>query len=269
MCLIRTTLIAFVLCLMAPAGARADIVLSPLRTVLTAETREGAFTISNPTRRILDGRVSWIDLSATAAGYEPAASEVRAGLSAAPYLSVSPAQFRLKPGERVTVTVKLRDGIAPPPGEKRSHLLIETGAARTLIRKASNGLQADIGAGVSAPVIVRGDGAASATIGETKLLRDSEGRLLLSAAITPHGSHSAYGRLKATFTPKDPRASTSGVLGVRENVAGYLDTEKRIVEIPLDRFSLGEGELTLLYEGAGEYEGRLFDKRSFDIAPPK
>lgn len=255
--------------ILAPASAAADIELSPLRQVITAETREATFSVSNPSARILDGRVTWIDMTATETGYAPAKAETRATLSAAPYLTVSPAQFRLEPGARIAVTVTLKDGVAPPAGERRSHLLIETGAARTAIRKAGGqGLEVDIGVGVSAPVLLRGDGRASAEIGETKLLRDSEGMLLISTSIAPKGEISTYGRVTAHFKAKEsddpPR-----LLGARENVAGFVDAETRLVEIPFGFFSLGAGELTLRYEGAAEFKGRLFDRREFDIAPPK
>ena len=262
-------LILFLLCLLAPTAALADIELAPLRNVLTAEHREATFTVSNPTRRILDGRVSWIDLTATEKGYAHATPETRAKMNAAPYLTVSPAQFRLKPGAQIIITVKLKAGLTPPPGERRSHLLIETGAARTLIRKASDkGLQVDIEAGVSAPVILRGQGRAAAAIGETKLLRDHDGLLMVSAAITPLGDQSTYGRLTATYQPVDGSAATA-VLGVRENVAGYPDAAQRVVEIPFGSFSLEAGELTLRYEGEAEFDGQVFDERSFDIAPPQ
>jgi len=261
-------LIVLIIAIVASGPARADIELAPLRQVLSEKTREATFTLSNPSSRILDGRVSWVHLAATQTGYAPAAAEARAALSAAPYLTVSPAQFRLEPGARIDVTIKLKDGAKPPAGERRSHLLIETGAARTLIRKASGGLQADMGVGVSAPVILRGKGRGSAVISETKLLRDSEGLLLISAAIKPTGEHSAFGRLTATFAPADASAPHE-VLGVRDNVAGYLDAEQRLIEIPLGFFSLGEGELTLRYEGGAEYAGRIFDERNFTIAPPK
>ncbi len=258
-----------IIAILACGPARADIEISPLRQVLSAKTREAAFTISNPSSRILDGHVSWVHLMATQTGYAPAAPAVRESLSAAPYFTVSPAQFRLEPGARIEVTINLKDGANPPAGERRSHLLIETGAARTLIRKASGGgLQADMGVGVSAPVILRGKGRGSAIISETKLLRDSEGPLIIAATIKPTGQHSTFGQITATFEP----AGASGareVLGVLDNVAGYPDADQRVIEIPLGFFSLGEGELTLRYEGGAEYAGRLFDERSFTIAPPK
>lgn len=260
---------AVCLAVLAPAGARADIELSPLRQVLTDKSRKATFSVSNPSSRILDARVTWIDMTATPSGYGPAGPRERAALSAAPYLTVSPAQFRLEPGARMTVTVKLRDGAAPPPGERRSHLLIETAAARTAIRKAGNqGLEVDIGVGVSAPVLLRGAGRASASIGETKLLRDSEGLLLIATSIVPEGTISTYGRVAAHFRPEGSNEPAK-LLGVRENVAGFVDAELRQVEIPFGFFTLGAGALTLRYEGADEFEGRLFDEREFDIAPPR
>ncbi len=260
---------AFVLItILATGPARADIELSPLRHVLTNKTRVASFTLSNPSTRIIDGRVTWVDLSATQTGYAPADAQARTRLSAAPYLTLTPAQFRLEPGGRIEVTVRLKNGARPPPGERRSHLLIETGAARTLIRKASSGLQADISAGVSVPVLLRGKGHGSAVVSETKLLRDSDGLLLISTVIEPTGGHSTYGRLTATFLSATPGAKPER-LGVRDNVTGYTDTPRRLIEIPLGFFSLGEGELTLRYEGGGEYAGRVFDKRTFTITPPK
>lgn len=265
----RLTAAFAALFLAAPGAARADIELSPLRQVLTETTRKATFSVSNPSPRILDARVTWIDMTATEAGYGPAGPDDRASLSAAPYLMVTPAQFRLEPGARQTIVVRLKDDVAPPSGERRSHLLIETAAARTSIRKAGGqGLEVDIGVGVSAPVLLRGAGRAAAEIGETRLLRDSEGLLLISTSVVPEGTISSYGRVAAHFRPEGS-TEPARLLGVRENVAGFVDAERRVVEIPLGFFTLGAGELTLRYEGAEEFEGRLFDQRKFDIAPPR
>lgn len=249
-------------------AAKADIVIHPLRHVLDSQSREAIVTISNPTGRIVDGRASWIDLTATETGYRDAENSERQRGSAAPWLTLSPAQFRLEPGGRVHIVIRLQENRKLPPGERRSHLFIETGAARTLLRKASSkGLQADISAGVSIPILLRGSGKADAKIIDTRLLRDSEGMLLVSTHIEPDGKHSSFGRLLANFQPDDDRTAER-TLAVRENVAGYLDAEKRKVELPLGFFALGKGTLTLRYEGAAEYEGQVFDERRFEITPP-
>lgn len=266
--MIKTAFAGLSLALMAAQSAYADIKLSPLRQVITEDAPSAVFEISNPSSRILEARVSWIDLQATETGYANAAAELRQSSSAAPYLVVSPAQFQLEPGARASVTIRIKDGVRLPKGERRSHLLIETGASRTPIRKAGGGLPVDIGLGVSAPVMTRNGGEAQAQIEDVKLLRDDDGLLLLSLAVAPKGSISTFGRVEVTFasaqTPEAPE-----LLGVRRNVSGYIDAEQRIVETPLGFVNLGPGKLTVRYEGEGEFKGRVFDARTFDVAPPE
>ena len=265
----KTVLIFLLAMASAVSTAAADVVISPLRLVVDADTREGRIIVSNPTGRILEGRAGWIDLKATPTGYQEASVGDRQRMSAAPWFTLHPAFFTLAPGARAEIVIRLKEGVAPPPGERRSHLLVTTAASRTLLRKAGeSGLQADIGAGVSAPVLLRGSGAASAKIEDTRLLRDAEGMLLLSTAIISDGAHSTYGRLTAVFTP-DQGHRTEQRLAIIDNVAGYPDAERRVLELPLGHFSLGKGKLTVKYEGRGEYEGRIFDERRYDIAPPQ
>lgn len=266
--MIKTAAAGLLLAFMAFQNACADIKLSPLRQVITPDAPAAVFEISNPSSRILEARVSWIDLRATQTGYASADAELRRSSSAAPYLVVSPAQFQLEPGARTSVTVRIKDGAQIPKGERRSHLLIETGASRTPIRKAGGGLPVDIGLGVSAPVMIRNGGDAKAQIEDVKLLRDDDGLLLLSLAIAPKGDISTFGRVDVTFaSAQAPEAPE--LLSVRRNVSGYADAEKRIVEAPLGFVNLGPGKLTVRYQGEGEFDGRIFDARTFDVAPPE
>ncbi|MEM8773075.1 MAG: hypothetical protein AAGD92_15620 [Pseudomonadota bacterium] len=261
----------FAIFALAHGAARAEVAIAPLRQVLDNEARKAHFVVSNPTSRILEARISWIDLAAVETGYAPASPDLRSVLSAAPYFEVSPAYFRLEPGARTEIVIRLRKNAKPPRGERRSHLLIETGAPRTLIRKTSNtGLQADMSAGVSVPVILRGKGAAAAELGETRLLRDNDGMLLLSTRLHAQGDHSAYGRLSAAFEPQDRLGgNTKNLLSERENVAVFPDGPERKIDLPLGYFSLGAGKLTLRYEGLGEYAGTVFAERKFDVAAPE
>lgn len=220
--IMKKALLALLLTALAAQSARADMMLSPLRHVISQEAPTAVFDISNPSDRMLEGRISWIDLMATETGYQAAPLEQRASLSAAPYLVISPAQFTLEPGGHAEITVRLAPGAIIPKGERRSHLLVETAAARTPIRKASDsGLQVDIGLGVSAPVILRGGaGEARATIGETKLVRDDNGFLSLETSVVPGGNRSSYGRI-AVFFESNSGDEGRRLLVVRENVAGF------------------------------------------------
>ena len=261
--------LGFGLLLSLTAPAFADMELSPVRQVITKDSPMVHFEVSNPSDRLLEGRVNWIDLSATQTGYSPATPDARAALSAAPYLEVQPAFFRLEPGKRIRIEIRLRDGVRVPRGERRSHLLVETQATRTPLRKTSeNGLQVDVGLGVSAPVILRNSGKAGAKITEAKLLRDDDGLLFLETLVKPTAEHSAYGHMIAEFTPDKDDAETS-VLALRANVASFTDTPSRKVELPLGELSLGGGKMTVRYEGREEYEGIIFDERSYTIAPSR
>lgn len=252
--------------LVASLPARAEISLTPLRQVITEAAPVATYRLSNPSRRIVEGRVSWIDMTATETGYAPASAGDRERLSAAPYLTVWPAFFKLEPGGSAVVTVAARDRNAIPAGERRSHLLIETGAARTPLRRAG-GLELDIGLGVSTPVVLRGgEGEARAEIGDTKLLRDSGGLLELSTTITPRGEYSAYGRIELRLTPFDGEPIELAAL---DNAAAWRDAGKRRFVLPLNLNYLPPGVLEITYRGRDEFEGRVFASRSFEVAPPK
>ena len=261
-------LFLFAAFLLAAAPARAEITLTPLRQVITEKAPVATYRVSNPSRRIVDGRVSWIDLTATETGYKEASPEAREAISAAPYLTVSPASFRLEPGASTTITVTLRADSLPKSGERRSHLLIQTEAARTPIRKTGGSLEVDIGLGVSTPVILRlGDGKAQAKIGDTKLLRTPEGQLELETHVEPQGNYSAYGAIEVYLTPDGKK--TPELLKTVENVAAYLDAQDREVTVPLDVRHLPGGMLEVRYAGRSEFEGRTFANRTFELAPPQ
>lgn len=58
--------------------ANAEILVAPLRQVITAKEPVVRYRVSNPSARILEARVDWIDLTATPEGYAPADAAARA-----------------------------------------------------------------------------------------------------------------------------------------------------------------------------------------------
>ncbi|MGE0407765.1 MAG: hypothetical protein AB7P23_00730 [Amphiplicatus sp.] len=247
--------------------------MSPLRQVITAENPVATYRVSNPSRRIVEGRLSWTDLAPTETGYEAADAALREKMSAAPYLVVSPAYFRLEPGASKTITVRLR---AAPPGlpcargcERRSHLVFETNAARTPLRRAGGAgdLAADIGLALSTPVILRFGGArAAAAIAGTRLLRTPEGTLELETHVASHGDVSAYGRVDIML--KRTGEKTPILLKRLDNIAAYADAPARRVTAPLGVARLDPGVLEVRYIGEAEYAGLLLARRAFEVAPP-
>jgi hypothetical protein len=248
------------------AAAGAEFAVSPLRQVITRQNPVGIYEISNSSDRILEARIGWIDLSATENGYAEATAAARPALSAAPYLVVSPARLRLEPGKRAKVTVRIKKGAHLPPGERRSHLLIETTPVRTPLRRAGGGLEADVELGVSTPVILRNGFAAPAvSIAQTRLVRDADGMLELETALSRTGRYSAFGRLTAVMIA-DGRTRQLAEIA---NVPIHFDAAARRLRVPLSAGTLPAGVLNLRYVGAVEYEGRVFAEKKFEIAPPE
>jgi hypothetical protein len=281
----RAHLLLFACLTLLPAAARAEIALAPLRQVITPEAPVAVYEISNPSRRIVDGHVAWLDLTATEIGYRSAEPSERAARSAAPYLTVWPASFRLEPGARTTITVRLRAGATPPAGERRSHLLIETAAARTPLRRTSGALEVDIDIGVTTPVLLRsGSAPAAARLGDTRLLRTADGLLELETHVHPESEISAYGRMEVWMASaaargrvegrSERRAADSGAaplrrIAVAENIAAYPEALRRRVVIPLGVASLPGGLMELRYVGAAEFSGVTFAIRRFEIEPAR
>lgn len=268
--MIRATSIAaflFAVLLGAAAPARAHILVSPLRVVLTNEMRETVVEIRNQSDRLLDISLSWIELSVSDAGaYGPATrAEIEAN-SASPFLSVEPRRALIAPDEAIFAVIRL-DADIIPAGERRSHLLIETAAPETTVRNASvASVPLDMSLGVSIPAILRGAGAApSASIAEAAFKRRATGELVLSLTLTRGGDYSAFGALRALWRPSGAGAAPPETLGAIENFAIYAERDRRRIELPLGRDELGDGVLEILYEGRGEYEGREFARRRFAV----
>ncbi|MEL7485792.1 MAG: hypothetical protein AAGJ87_01105 [Pseudomonadota bacterium] len=246
--------------------ARGEIIVTPLRQVITGEHREAVYEVSNPSSRTLMAEISWIDLKARESGYEPGDPDFRARMSAAPYLIVQPTYFHLEPGARREVAVSLKNGAAPPRGERRSHLLIETRAARTPLRKAG-GMQLDIDLGLSTPVILRDrQRAAKAQFGDTRLTRSADGFLVLETFVRAAGDISAYGRVVASLQKHGEPTSVD--IGQAENISAFIDADRRRVSVPLGYEHLPAGVLSMRFEGAAEFSGVVFDTRAFDVGPP-
>jgi hypothetical protein len=245
--------------------AHAELLVAPLRQVITAKEPVARYRISNPSARILEARVDWIDLVATPEGYAPAGSAERAKRSAAPYLIVSPARLRLEPGRHAEVVVRLKKGLAIPVGERRSHLLIQTTPARTPLRRASTGLEVDVGLGVSTPVILRGGYAAPAlSFEQSRLVRDAQGLLGFETTLRGEGKYSAYGRIEALLE----KAGRTTILATAANVAVYPDSGSRKLMLPFALEALPAGRMTVTFFSKGEGNEEALASKTFEIAPP-
>ncbi len=265
---------AFMLCV-NNHPAFAQIAISPLRTVMTPEHPETQFTISNPTQRLMEARVSLIDLSASTTGYKPASPTAKAKISAAPWLIVSPVSFTLEPGQRQQITVHMRSSLPPPKVEHRSHLYIETNPARKNIYPIKDGgLALDVSLGVSVPIILRPRQSVKATnqgrdlqvqFTDTKLLRTKENMIKINTNLR-YGplENSLFGKINIFHKSKRAPFVTKELVTI-ENIAAYTDNDHRSVSLPLGLQTLPPGELLISYEGVAEYEGTVFGKKHYSV----
>ena len=250
---------------MVAGTASAELLVAPLRQVITAKEPVGRYRVSNPSDRIVEARIDWIDLLATPDGYAPAGAADRARISAAPYLIVSPARLRLEPGGHAEVVVRLKKGVSIPAGERRSHLIVQTTPARTPLRRASTGLEVDVGLGVSTPVILRSGYATPALSFErSKLVRDANGALGFETTLKGAGKYSAYGRIEAQLES----AGRSTILATAANVAVYPDSGARMLTLPLAVEALPAGRMTVTYFSVGDGREEPLASKTFEIAPP-
>lgn len=195
----------------------------------------------------------------------PQRTPPRARHSAAPYLIVSPARLRLEPGGHADVIVRLKKGVSIPAGERRSHLLIQTAPARTPLRRASTGLEVDVGLGVSTPVILRGGYAAPAlSFEQSQLVRDARGHLGFETTLRSEGKYSAYGRIEAQLETE----GRTTILASAANVAVYPDSGARKLTLPFAVEALPTGRLTVTYFTAGAGRDQPLASKTFEVAPP-
>ncbi len=269
---LRIAIACFFAALLSAGPARADLLVSPLRVVLTPDAPRARVRISNqsPAERIV--RVRLIDLAATeTGGYRPPSLAERDAISAARYVELDGTDFVLPPRTDVETVVRLRaDDLPTSFDERRVHLLVESAAPSAGIRRTSGrlaDLSLDMASGVSLPVLVRERGsiAPETAITSAAFRRDPDGRLQLRATLSADGPHSPTGALVVTWRAAgeaEPRR-----VGRLSNVAVYRETPTRRFDVGLEEGDYADGRLAVTYLGAEEFAGVSFAERIFDVAP--
>lgn len=256
----------------APTAALAHLLVSPLRAAITPDAETAEVEIRNQSERSIKVRASWIELRAEPdGGYtEPERAAPLRDMAASPFLTAAPTEQWLSAGEafKVKLTVTDRDAWAGGQ-EKRSHLLIESLPARSALRRVSTfDVPLDLILGVSVPVLIKPDGKpAKAKIDAAAFTRQGDGDLALEATLRSKSRLSPYGAFEVFWRPEAGAAPLE--LAVIENVAVYQDAggERRVLA-PLGYGSFPGGFIDAKFVGRGEYDGVLFDERSFRIEPP-
>ncbi|TNF91324.1 MAG: molecular chaperone [Gammaproteobacteria bacterium] len=259
----------------ASVQAATNLMVTPTRVVFEQRDRTAQVTLVNRGSETGDFRISFIRQDMTEAGNFEPVPEDEDGLFADKMVRFSPRQVRLPPGQSQVIRLMLRKPRDLADGEYRSHMLFQAlppPTSSSVENVAKNLPEDEIKielipiVGVSIPVIVRhGKLDSEITLSDARILSNAaaEGSPAIAVTINRDGNRSAYGDLRATFTPSD---GDPIVVAQANGVAVYANIDKRRFQMPLtipEGFNLANGvfELAFIKPGSDPQTGTLAQTR--------
>ena len=259
--------IAFLLVLDAgfasAARAAGNLMVTPTRVVFEQRTRTAQVTLVNQGSETTDFRISFIRQNMLENGEFVPVPEDADGMFSDPMVRYSPRQVRLPPGQSQIIRLMLRKSRDLADGEYRSHMLFQAlpSASGSSVEKIAGdqpaeGITIELIpiVGVSIPVIVRhGNLQSRVSLSDARLLpaSDTNSSPALSLVINRSGTSSAYGDLRATFTPAGGQPL---VVAQANSIAVYANLDRRRFRMPLNLppgYSLANGTLDIAFVDAG------------------
>lgn len=245
------------------ARAAGNLMVTPTRVVFEQRTRTAQVTLVNQGSETTDFRISFIRQNMLENGDFVAVPEAADGMFSDTMVRYSPRQVRLPPGQSQIIRLMLRKPRDLDDGEYRSHMLFQAlpPASSSSVEKIAGDQPAD-GitielipiVGLSIPVIVRhGNLDSRVSLSEARLLppADANSAPAISLVINRSGTASAYGDLRAMFTPAGGQPL---VVGQANSVAVYANLDRRRFVLPLrlpPGYSLNNGTLDIVFVEAG------------------
>lgn len=272
-----TTALLFLAFFMAEAvPAYADLMISPLRVVFEGRDRSSVVTLINTTNEVKTYRMGWTLLKVTPNGqYEEVEQYLDANgidRSADDMIRFSPRQVTIEPQGRQRIRLSLRRPADLTDGEYRAHLNITnlSTPVDTTGQEEPEGatIAMQVNLSFTIPVIVRqGKAIPEVSIANpqfmTQTTPEGEARPQLVLSVEGENSlYSPYGRMRVFWRPDgaEPRQ-----IGILNNVALYPEIDRKFYTIDLEESNLPNGSVQVVYEGTEEYEGVIFDNKTFPI----
>ncbi len=224
---------------LAYAQGIGNVSVNPTRVVLEGRARSGEATVYNRGNEPATYRIFFREMAMTAEGGLQTLEEVPANYpSASSIIRYSPRQVTLGPGESQTIRLLARKPADLPPGEYRSHLVVQAvpppDAGQTIESLALEENQIQIQLipvfGISIPIIVRhGELAATAALSDLAIENTANGPQL-NLRIQRDGNKSLYGDIAVTYTNS---GSSEFQVGLIRGVGVYTTTDSRNVRLSL------------------------------------
>lgn len=252
--------------------AFANMLISPLRVLLTEDSRTATITLRNTGAGPRTYRLSWIPKQMKeTGGYEPTVDESRIPPPAADMIRFSPQQITVPAEENQTIRLSLRPPPNFKPGEYRSHLKLSvlpdvSEPITTLNAGQENGIRMELDMQMSfvMPVVVRkGVAPPSVNISKIEVLPANEEKpLRLAITLDRDGDSSSFGDVVVEY--QTDRSSPVKLIGRQGDVSIFTEIKRRIVTIPLGTNRIPAGSFVrVAYVGAQEYSGKIWDEEVF------
>lgn len=252
-------------------SASANMLISPLRVLMTDDNRSATITLRNTGAGPRTYRLSWVQKQMKeTGGYEKTPDESRIPPSAADMIRFSPQQITVPSNQNQTIRLSLRPPANMAPGEYRSHLklsvLPDVSEPITQIKLGQDGIrmELDMQMSFSMPVVVRKDVAPpTVKISELEVLpADQENPLRLAVTLERTGDSSSFGDVVVEY--QTDSASPVKLIGRQGDVAIFTEVDRRIVTIPLGTNRIPPGSFVrVAYEGSQEFSGQIWDEEVF------
>jgi len=257
-------------CVGGSVQAAGNLMVTPTRIVFEQRDRSAQITLVNQGNKSSFFRISFLRQNMTENGEFVPIEEGEPGMFSDSMIRYSPRQVSLPPGQSQVIRLALRKPGDLAKGEYRSHMLFQalpepsTTSVEAITQQEPEGITIELIpiVGVSIPVIVRhGELSSKVALANPAIVAATKtsNHRKIAVDINRQGDSSAYGDLRATYTPE---GGTPIVIAQANSVAVYANMQTRRFEMPLNLpvdFSLENGEVDLVFlkSGANEKSGTL------------
>ncbi|MEH6711192.1 MAG: fimbria/pilus periplasmic chaperone [Paraglaciecola polaris] len=264
-----STYVGLVLLMLIQFNAGAELMISPTRVVFSERDRAQEIVLINSGSKLTTYRIEWQEKKALPGGGYASLTdqEMLTHQASSKMLRFSPKQVRLNPGERQIIKLALRKPKGLQDGEYRSHLLFRALPAPRDAKSEAEGMSMTLNLHMSysLPVIVRqGKPDTSVSFEEYRFNYDETNELgQLSVTLSRVGKYSSFGNILAYW---EPIAGGDRAMIARVNAYSVYpelqQAQTNLVWLNAD-FKPTDGKLTLVYEGTGEFRGKMFDSKAY------
>lgn len=243
--------------------AAGNLMVTPTRVVFEPGDRSAQITLVNQGNKSNFFRISFLRQNMTENGEFVPVEEGASGMFADPLIRYSPRQVSLQPGQSQVIRLALRKPGDLASGEYRSHMLFQalpeptSTSVEEITQQEPNGITIELVpiVGISIPVIVRhGELSSKVALANPAIVQGTKTKNYrrIAVDINRQGDGSAYGDLRATYTPE---GGTPIVIAQANSVAVYANMQTRRFEaalrLPAD-FTLDRGSIEVVFLKSGE-----------------